>query len=82
MNIKLPAEQQNWLEDQVAAGRFGSVDDAVTVAVAELMAIDGDDLVWAKPYVDEARAEAARCEVVPIDDALADIDAYLATFKC
>ena len=36
MNIKLPGNQQKWLEEQVAAGRFGSVDDAVAVAVADL----------------------------------------------
>jgi antitoxin ParD1/3/4 len=81
MNIRLPTNQQKWLEEQVAAGRFDSVDDAVALAVADLMAIDGDDLTWAKPYVDEARAAAARGEVVPIDDALADIDAHLATLK-
>jgi hypothetical protein len=32
-------------------------------------------------YVDEARAAAARGEVVPLDDALADIDAHLAALK-
>jgi Arc/MetJ-type ribon-helix-helix transcriptional regulator len=36
MNINLPGNQQKWLEEQVAAGRFGSVDDAVAVAVADL----------------------------------------------
>ncbi len=81
MNIRLPPNQQKWLEEQVAAGRFGSVDDAVAIAVADLMAINDDDLAWAKPYVDEARAAAARGETVPLDDALADMDAHLATLK-
>jgi len=81
MTIRLPAEQQKWLEEQVAAGRFGSVDDAVALAVADLMATDEDDLAWAKPYVDEARAAVARGEVVPLDDALADIDAHIAALK-
>jgi len=81
MNIRLPADQQKWLEEQVAAGRFGSVDDAVAVAVADLMATDGSDLAWAKPYVDEARAAATRGEVVSLDEALADIDAHLASLK-
>ena len=81
MNIRLPVEQLKWLEQQVAAGRFGSVDDAVTAAVADLMAIEEDDLAWAKPYVDEARAAAARGEVVSIDDAIADIDAHVAALK-
>ena len=81
MTITLPPGLQKWLEAQVAAGRFSSVDDAIAVAVADLMAIDEDNLAWAKPYVDEARATAARGEVVPLDDALADIDACLATLK-
>jgi Arc/MetJ-type ribon-helix-helix transcriptional regulator len=81
MNIRIPANQQKWLEQQVAAGRFGSVDDAVAVAVADLMATEGDDLAWAKLDVEEARAAAARGEVVPLDDALADIDAHLAALK-
>ena len=52
MNVTLPPEQQRWLEAQVAAGQFGSIDEALAVAVADLIAIQGDDLAWAKPYVD------------------------------
>ncbi len=81
MNIKLPANQKKWLEEQVAAGRFGSIDDAVALAVADLMGTGDDDLAWAKPYVDEARAAAARGETMPLDDAVADIDAHLAALK-
>src|SRR5438132_19629 len=40
MTITLPPGQQKWIEAQVAAGRFSSVDDAIAVAVADLMAID------------------------------------------
>ena len=78
MNIRLSPDQQAWLEAQVAAGRFGSVDDAVALAVSDLMAIGDDDLSWAKPYVDEGRAAAARGEVVSLDDAVADIDSHIA----
>ena len=60
MNITLPTEQQEWLEAEVAAGRFESIDDALAAAVAELMSIDADDLAWAKPYVEQARASVAR----------------------
>jgi len=81
MNIRLPPTQQAWLEAQVAAGKFNSVDDAVAVAVADLMAINDDDLAWAKPYVDEGRAAAARGEVVSLDDAVADIDSHIAKLK-
>ena len=64
MTITLPPGLQKWLEAQVAAGRFSSVDDAIAVAVADLMAIDEDDLAWAKPYVDEALASVERGDVI------------------
>jgi antitoxin ParD1/3/4 len=64
MNVTLPIEQQKWLEAEVAAGRFGSIDEALAVAVADLMAIQDDDLAWAKPYVDQARASIARGAVM------------------
>ena len=81
MTITLRPTQQKWLEEQVEAGRFPSVDDAVAIAVAELMEATDDDLAWAKPYVDEARQAASRGEVVSLEDALADIDAHLDTLK-
>lgn len=70
MNISLPVEQQKWLEAEVAAGHFSSIDEAVTAAVAELKALFEDDLAWAKPYVDEARAEVARGAMIPGDEFL------------
>jgi len=70
MNISLPKEQQEWLEAEVAAGHFSSVDEALMIAVAELKALQEDDLAWAKPYVDEARAEIARGETIPGDEFL------------
>ena len=77
MNIRLSPEQQQWLEEQVAAGRFNSVDDAVATAVADLMAGEDGDLTWATPYLDEAREAAARGEIVSLDEAIADIDAHV-----
>jgi len=64
MNISLPIEQQQWLEAEVAAGRFSSIDEALTVAVADLKALMEDDLAWTKPYVDQARASVARGDVI------------------
>jgi Arc/MetJ-type ribon-helix-helix transcriptional regulator len=49
MNITLPADQREWLEAEIAAGRFMSINDALAAAVAELMSIDADDLSWARP---------------------------------
>ena len=60
MNITLSPAQKKWLEAQIDAGHFSSVDDAVAVAVAELMAINYDDLAWAKPYVEEIGRASCR----------------------
>jgi antitoxin ParD1/3/4 len=70
INVSLPPEQQEWLEAEVAAGRFASIDEALAAAVAEFKALFEDDLAWAKPYVDEARAEVARGELIPGDEFL------------
>ena len=64
MNVTLPSEQVKWLEARVAAGEFSSIDEAVTLAVAELIALHNDDLAWAKPYVDKALAQVERGEVI------------------
>jgi antitoxin ParD1/3/4 len=73
MTVQLSPEQQRWLEDQVAAGHFSSLEEAVAVAIADLMAVAEDDLDWAKPLVDEAAAELDRGEGVPADEAFARI---------
>jgi Arc/MetJ-type ribon-helix-helix transcriptional regulator len=68
MNITLRPDQQKWLEDEVAAGRLTSVDDAVRRLVDHfLMPADADDS-WVKPYLDEARASLARGEGVSYDE--------------
>jgi Arc/MetJ-type ribon-helix-helix transcriptional regulator len=73
MTIQLSPEQQRWLEDQVAAGHFASLEQAAAVAVADLMTTASDDLDWAKPLVDEAAAELEGGEGVPGDEAIARI---------
>ena len=42
MNITLPREQQEWLEAQVKAGAYESVEDAVASFLAEHMEPDID----------------------------------------
>ena len=69
MTIQLSPEQQQWLEAQVAAGHFSSLEQAVAVAIADLMATAEDDLDWAKPLVDEAIASVERGEGIPADEA-------------
>ena len=43
------------------------------VAVADLMAMEDDDLAWAKPLVDVATTELAHGEGIPGDEAVARI---------
>ena len=68
MTITLPREQQEWLEAQVKAGAYESVDAAVTNIIAQHMHFDADDLAWARPLVDEARASVARGEGITLDE--------------
>jgi antitoxin ParD1/3/4 len=75
MTITLTPEQQKWLEAEVAAGRFVSVEEAVRLAVAEFMLpLNTDDLDWTKPYLDEARAQIARGEYVTDDEFKKELD--------
>lgn len=71
MTITLTPQQVHWLEAEVQAGRLSSIEDGVRLAVAELMmgSIDEDDaLDWAKPLVDEARAEVDQGRKVSLDE--------------
>jgi antitoxin ParD1/3/4 len=68
MNIRLGAAQQEWIEARIAKGEFASVEDAVQQMIAERMAIETDDLAWAKPYIDEARAAIANGDVMTIEE--------------
>ena len=68
MTINLPREQQEWLEAQVKAGAYDSVEEAAASIVAERMHLDIEDLSWAKPLVDEARASIARGEGMTLDE--------------
>jgi antitoxin ParD1/3/4 len=60
MTITLPREQQEWLEAQVKAGYYGSIEDAVASIVAEHMQLDIDDMSWARELVEEGRASLER----------------------
>ena len=78
MAITLTPEQQKWLEAEVAAGRFVSVEEGVRLAAAELMPpIDMTDLSWAKPYLDEARASLAAGKGIPAEQVFAEVDERL-----
>ena len=77
MTITLTPKQQAWLEAEVAAGHFSSVEEAVQVAVAEFMRAVDKDLSWAKPYLDVAREQIERGEVVTLEEFNAFVDEKL-----
>ena len=68
MTITLPREQQEWLEAQVKAGYYDSIEDAAASIVAEHMQLDIDDMAWAKPLVDEALASLDRGEGMTLEE--------------
>jgi len=85
MTITLTPEQQARLEAYVARGDFPSIEDAARQLIDERLlerAIEEeDDLSWAKPYVDEARAEIARGEGISLEEHKRRIAARLAALK-
>lgn len=81
MNVNLSLKQRRWLEAEVAAGRFASLDEAVEMAVSAMMDIETDDLAWAKPNVDKARASIARGDTISGDDYLKSLDERIATTR-
>ena len=81
MTITLPREQQEWLEAQVAAGHYDSVEQAVASIVAEHMQLDTEDLSWAKPLVDEGLASLAQGEGITLQEHRRRMDEKLATLK-
>jgi Arc/MetJ-type ribon-helix-helix transcriptional regulator len=71
MTITLTPADHAWLARQVAAGRFPSLEAALSAAVAELKSRESEpDLAWAKSLVDESRAAVARGEGLPLEEAL------------
>ena len=68
MTITLPREQQEWLEAQVKAGYYDSIEEAVASNVAERMYVAVDARAWAKPLVEEALAAVDRGEGMTLEE--------------
>jgi antitoxin ParD1/3/4 len=83
MTVTLTPEQQERLEAAVAAGQFASVEEAVQYAVDNLVltAADLDDLSWAKPLLDEARASLARGEGLSLEEFNAHVEKRLKSLR-
>ena len=75
MTITLTPEQEKWINAHVATGDFASVEEAarqlIDGRIAEFAHDAGDehdDMAWAKPLVDEARAAIARGDVLTLEE--------------
>jgi len=67
--MTLSARQQAWLDAQVASGEFASAEEAIAHLIDERIADEEDnDMLWAKPFIDEALAEAERGEFITLED--------------
>ena len=55
MSITLTPEEQQWLQAEVAAGRFPSIEAAVRAALADFKTVLVDDQGWARSPVDRTR---------------------------
>ncbi len=82
MTITLSKSSEAWLEQEVAAGRYASVDEAVEAALLhwrlDTAEVDDDDLVALKPSLDEALAQLDRGEGRPASEVFAKLRARAA----
>jgi len=88
MSTTLTPEQETWIKAHVAIGDFASVEEAarqlIDAQIAELANDEGDehdDMAWAKPLVDEARADIARGDVSTLEEHRARNAARLAALR-
>jgi hypothetical protein len=76
-----PRSTRKWLSEQVAAGTFAPVDDALAWAIEGMMHLANDDLGWARPYLEKGDASLARGEGISGDEFLARLDRRLDTLR-
>jgi antitoxin ParD1/3/4 len=88
MSITRTLEQESWIKARVATRDLAPVEDAarqlIDDGIAELTGDeDGehDEMAWAKPYVDEARADIARGDVITLEEHQARNAARLAALR-
>jgi antitoxin ParD1/3/4 len=81
MNITLPREQQEWLEAQVKAGAYESVDEALASIVGEFMHLDLNDLDWAIPLVEEGRVALEKDGGLTIEEHRSRVAAKLESLR-
>jgi Arc/MetJ-type ribon-helix-helix transcriptional regulator len=75
MQIQLSKDDEDWLQTQVAAGRYASLEEAIADAID---ALKGEgDFAWAEPLIAEGLRQLDRGEAEPAEDVYARIEAGL-----
>ena len=80
MSIALKPEQQQFIQQQIALGRFGSEEEVLEKALQLLSSqyLEYDNWVEdTRAKIDEAQAEIDRGEGIPLDVAISQIRAQL-----
>jgi antitoxin ParD1/3/4 len=76
VSITLEPEQERFIQEQVARGRFKSAHDVLAHAFMLLEQKYQEDEAWiedVRQKVDEARAEVARGDVLPLETVMAQL---------
>ena len=76
MSITLEPEQEKFIQEQVARGRFKSANEVLAHALVLLEQKYREDEAWiedVREKVDEARAGVARGEVLPLETVVAQL---------
>lgn len=84
MGVELTAEQVASLSIYVERSEFASVEEAASRLIDERLAelaLEKDDMSWAKPMVGEALAEVAAGKVISREEYGARIEAPLSNLK-
>jgi antitoxin ParD1/3/4 len=82
MELNLSKQTEAWLAAQVAAGSFASAEEAIDTVIADLcLDIENDDMMWAKPLVDEALAAVERGEVVSLEEHEREVEAHMESLR-
>ncbi len=83
--MALSPEQSAWIADHVARGEFASPEEAVRQLlderIAERAIEEHDDMVWARPLVDEALEDVARGKITTREQHEATMDALAASVR-
>jgi antitoxin ParD1/3/4 len=76
VSITLEPEQERFIQEQVARGRFKSANEVLAQALMLLEQKYQEDEAWiedVRQKIDEARAEVARGEVLPLELVMAQL---------